>query len=121
MKQDERNIYAMTKTMYSASYHHNGFLVTHALGHIMYGYTSLVPVNQRFSSLVPANITIHYQHVRNCVIYIHIYIYIYIYVYIYIIYMHKYMLYIYIYIYIYILLPLLYVASKFLVAVINIY
>ena len=115
MKQDERNIYAMTKTMYSASYHHNGFLVTHALGHIMYGYTSLVPVNQRFSSLVPANITIQYQHVPNCVIYI--YIYIYIYMYIYIIYMHKYML----YIYIYILLPLLYVASKFLVAVINIY
>ena len=28
------------------SYHHNGFMATHALGH-MYGYTLLVPVNQR--------------------------------------------------------------------------
>ena len=102
MKQDERNIYAMTKTMYSASYHHNGFLVTHALGHIMYGYTSLVPVNQRFSSLVPANITIHYQHVPNCVIYIHIYIYMYIYIYIYIcIYILYYIYYMYIYMHIY--------------------
>ena len=28
-------------------YHHNGFVATHALGHMMYGYTSLVPMNQR--------------------------------------------------------------------------
>ena len=27
-------------------YHHNGF-ATHALGHTMYGYTLLVPMNQR--------------------------------------------------------------------------
>ena len=26
---------------------HNGFVATHALGHMMYGYTLLVPVNQR--------------------------------------------------------------------------
>ena len=27
--------------------HHNGFVATHALGHMMYGYTLLVPMNQR--------------------------------------------------------------------------
>ena len=29
------------------SYHHNGFVATHELGHMMYGYTLLVPVNQK--------------------------------------------------------------------------
>ena len=28
-------------------YHHNCFMATHALGYLMYGYTLLVPVNQR--------------------------------------------------------------------------
>ena len=28
----------------------NGFVVTHALGHIMYGYTLLLPMNQRLLS-----------------------------------------------------------------------
>ena len=28
-------------------YHHNGFVATHALGNMMYGYTLLVPMNQR--------------------------------------------------------------------------
>ena len=27
-------------------YNHNGFVATHALGHMMYGYTLLVPMNQ---------------------------------------------------------------------------
>ena len=27
--------------------HHNGFVATDALGHMMYGYTLLVPINQR--------------------------------------------------------------------------
>ena len=35
------------KTMCPPGYHHNGFMATHALGHMMYGYTLLVPVNQR--------------------------------------------------------------------------
>ena len=37
------------KTMCPPGYHHNGLLATHALGHIMYmyGYTLLVPMNQR--------------------------------------------------------------------------
>ena len=34
------------KTMRPPSYHHNGFVATHALGHMMYGYTLLVPMNQ---------------------------------------------------------------------------
>ena len=41
-------IYAIMKTMCPVGYHHNGFVETHALRHIiMYHYTLLVPVNQR--------------------------------------------------------------------------
>ena len=43
------------------SYHHNGFVATHALEHMMYSYTLLVTKNQRvlnklskLSLLVPA-------------------------------------------------------------------
>ena len=46
-KQDERNIYVIMKTMCPPGYHHNGFVATHALGHMMHGYTLLVPMNQR--------------------------------------------------------------------------
>ena len=46
-KQDERNIYVIMKTMCPPDYHHNGFVATHALGHMMYGSTLLVPMNQR--------------------------------------------------------------------------
>ena len=28
------------KTMCPPGYHHNGFVATHALGHLMYGYAS---------------------------------------------------------------------------------
>ena len=37
------------KTMCPPVYHHNGFVfvATHALGHMMYDYTLLVPMNQR--------------------------------------------------------------------------
>ena len=34
-KQDGRNIYAIMKTMYPPGYHHNGFVATHALRHMM--------------------------------------------------------------------------------------
>ena len=37
-KQDGRNIYAIIKTMCPPGYHHNGFVATHALGHMMYGW-----------------------------------------------------------------------------------
>ena len=46
-KQDGRNIYVIMKTMCPPGYHHNGFMATHALGHMMYRYTLLVPINQR--------------------------------------------------------------------------
>ena len=45
-KQDERNIYVIMETMCPPGYHHNGFVATHALGHMMYGSTLLVPMNQ---------------------------------------------------------------------------
>ena len=35
------------KTMYPTGYHHNGFVATHALGHMIYRYTLLVPMKQR--------------------------------------------------------------------------
>ena len=36
------------KTMHPSGYHHNGFVATHARGHMMYGYTLLVvPMNER--------------------------------------------------------------------------
>ena len=31
------------KTMCPPGYHHNGFVATHALGHMMYGYIMMVP------------------------------------------------------------------------------
>ena len=31
------------RTMCPPGYHHNGFVATQALGHMMYGYTLLVP------------------------------------------------------------------------------
>ena len=31
-------------------YHHNGFVATHALGHMMHVYTLLEPINQRVLS-----------------------------------------------------------------------
>ena len=36
-KQDGHNIYVIMKTMCPPGYHHNGFVATHALGHMMYG------------------------------------------------------------------------------------
>ena len=40
-------IYVIMKTMCPPGYHHNGFVPTHALGHMMYGYILLVPMNQK--------------------------------------------------------------------------
>ena len=46
-EQDGPNIYAIMKTMCLPGYHHNGFVATMALWHMMYGYTLVVPMNQR--------------------------------------------------------------------------
>ena len=35
------------KAMCPPGYHHNGFVATDALGHMVYGYTLLAPMNQR--------------------------------------------------------------------------
>ena len=40
-------MYAIIKTMCPPDYHHNDFVATRALGHMMYSYTLLVPMNQR--------------------------------------------------------------------------
>ena len=45
--QDGHNIYATMKTICRPGCHHTNFLATHALGHMIYGYTFLVPMNQR--------------------------------------------------------------------------
>ena len=34
------------KTMCPPGYHHNGFVAAYGLGHMMYGYTLLVPMNR---------------------------------------------------------------------------
>ena len=38
------------KGMCPPGYHHNGFVLTHSLVHMMYGSTMLVPMNQRMLS-----------------------------------------------------------------------
>ena len=35
------------KTISHPDYHHNGFVATRAFGYMMYGYSLLVPMNQR--------------------------------------------------------------------------
>ena len=74
-KQDGQNIYVAVKTMCPPGYHHNGFVATHALGHMMYGYALLVPMNQTITllALLVENSLVHcYQqcvtvnHVPKC-------------------------------------------------------
>ena len=49
-KQDEPNIYVIMKIMCPLGYHHNGCVASHALGHMMYGYTLLIQMNQECST-----------------------------------------------------------------------
>ena len=72
-KQDERNIYAIMKTVCLPGYHHNGFVATHALGHMMYGYTLLVPMKECSTSK---------EHNMLILLFLYIYIYVYIFMYI---------------------------------------
>ena len=46
-KQNEHNIYVIMKTICPPGYQYNGFVATHAPGHMKYGQTLLVPMNQR--------------------------------------------------------------------------
>ena len=57
----ERNIYVIMKTMCPPGYHHNGFVATHALRYMMYGYIGVSRAG-----------------IKSNNIYIYIYIYIYI-------------------------------------------
>ena len=47
-EQDEHNTYLIMKTMCPPGCHHNGIVAFQALGHMMYNYTLLVQLNQRF-------------------------------------------------------------------------
>ena len=47
MSQGGRNIHVIMKTMCPPGHHHNDFVATHALGHMMQSYTLLLPMNQR--------------------------------------------------------------------------
>ena len=62
------------KTMCPPGYHHNGFVATHALGHMMYGSTLLVPMNQRV--LNKQSKERNYIYIYSVYIYIYIYIYV---------------------------------------------
>ena len=42
-QEQDKHIYLIMKTIYPPCYDQNGFVTTHALGHMMYGYTLLVP------------------------------------------------------------------------------
>ena len=86
------------ETICSPGYHHSGFVKTHAIGHIMYGYVHRVPYCMSFQKAIVVitgrahcfhdNIYITYMNIYNfqpsmlsCYIYIYIYIHIYIYIY----------------------------------------
>ena len=45
-------MYVIMKTMCPPTYHHNIFMATHALGHMMYRYTLLVPMNCVSNTLI---------------------------------------------------------------------
>ena len=83
------------KTMCPPSYHHNGFLATHELGHMMYGFTLLVLIEERVLNKLSKehNISGHKSSTTHRVLMVIAFIYI----------MHIYYTHIYIYIYIYIL------------------
>ena len=49
------------KTIWPPGYHHNGSVAIHALGHVMYSYTLLVPMNQRVLNK-PTKDHLYYDH-----------------------------------------------------------
>ena len=89
-KQDGRNICAIMKTMRPLAYHHNGFVATQVLGHIVYmiAYILRPYCFCAIWALCVSWITNDYLYTY---IYIYIYVYIYMYIYIYV-YIHKYII-----------------------------
>ena len=61
------------------SYHHNGFMATPALGHMMYGYALLVPMAQRAFNKLSKTHTDIYIYVYTRYMYKYVYRYIWIY------------------------------------------
>ena len=55
-KQDRLNIYVIMKITCPPGYHHNGFVASHAFGHIIYGYTLLAIMNQRVHNKLTRNV-----------------------------------------------------------------
>ena len=51
----------LCKTMCHPAYHHNDFVATHALGSMIYGYTLLVPMNERVLNklIKECNVRVH--------------------------------------------------------------
>ena len=47
------------KTICPPSHHHNGFVATHALGHMLCGYTLLVPMNIHIYIYIYYIVTLH--------------------------------------------------------------
>ena len=97
-------------------YHHNGFVATHTLGHMMYGYNRNRTSRDQVHDLAQSHCGDNREgHIVFMITYIYIYIYIYIclyiYIYIYFIDLYIYILYIYIYIYIYILYIYIYILT----------
>ena len=76
------------KTMCPPGYHHNGLVATHAPGHMMYGSTLLVPMNQRVLNKQRLHIcyahlaSVRFEHsvCRGSLMTTNIYIFIYIYI-----------------------------------------
>ena len=80
-KQDEHNIFVIMKTMYSSGYHHNGFMATHALRHMMCVtcHTSCAQFHGCQEPIVGITGRVHcFYDYTHTDIYIYIYIYIYI-------------------------------------------
>ena len=53
------------KTMCYPDYHHNGFEATHALAHMEYGYTLLIPTRQRVLSTLSKDCNISGRNITN--------------------------------------------------------
>ena len=64
-KQDGHNIYVIMKTMCPPGYHHNGFVATHALGHMMYGLYIYVYIYIYIYTNLPVNAIVRLTHPRS--------------------------------------------------------
>ena len=66
-KQDEHKIYIIMKTTYPPGYHHNGFVATYALGHMMKPYPMIIYIYIYYIYII-------YIYIKCICVYIYIYI-----------------------------------------------